>query len=136
LRFQLCEEDRTHFQAPEWLEFDPRNITVGELEELAARYGFDAMEWPAPFYGELTLEQAGDPDATPKPPPWRNRALAWMLLRQNGLDVSWEDSGAMHLFLMVREPEPEVEAGKDSTETPTSEASDVSTTGPSGTSSD
>lgn len=134
MRFSLCEEDRLHFGAPEWLTFDPRNISINDLEELSDRFGFDPVEWPAPFYGELTLEQAGDPDAEPKPPRWRNHALAWMLLRQGGLDVSWEDAGSMRIFRTRRETEVEPEPGKDSTETLTSEVSDASTTGLSDTS--
>lgn len=104
--FRLCPEDRELFGAPEWLKFDARAISVGDLEELSDRFGFDVEDWPEPFRGQLTLEQAGDPDAVPRPPRWRNRALVWMLLRQNGVDASWEDVGRARAYLLEAHPDP------------------------------
>jgi hypothetical protein len=135
MRFQISEADQKEFGAPEFLEFDLRAISAGDLEELSERHGFDPMDWPDPWIGELTLDMAGDPGAQPKPPPWRNRALAWMLLRQNGIDVSWEEAGKARVFLMRRIPEPdEPSPGKDATEETDSDPSDASTTPPSDTS--
>ena len=141
MRFQIGEADQKEFDAPEWLDFDLRAISAGDLEELSDRFGFDPMDWPDPWIGEIALEDAGD-GAVPKPPKWRNRALAWMLLRQNGIDVSWEEAGKARVFLMRRDPaELAAEAadetpGKDDTEETPSDPSDASTTPPSDTSTD
>lgn len=127
-RFSIPESDQREFGAPAVLDWNPLDITVEDLEELSERFGFDPSDWPVPLNGELTLEQAGDPDAVPKPPKWRNRALIWTTLRQNGIDVSWERAGKGHFYLWRRVADDEVTPGKDSTEETPSLPSDVSTT--------
>jgi hypothetical protein len=99
VKIRVCDEDRELFGCDEWLEFTPLNISLDALDELAQRFDFDPGEWPEPFYGQLTLEQAGVEGAKPKSPPWRARATVWMLLRQNGFPVSWEDVGKSHPYL-------------------------------------
>ena len=137
MRFQICEADQKRFGAPEWLEYDARDITVADLNYLSERFGFDPNDWPEPFQGQLTLEQAGDPDAQPKPPPWRNQAMCWMLLRQTGFPVSWDEAADMHFFRLRVDLPDEVlaEMGKGPT-TPArrSAPSGASTTRRSGTS--
>lgn len=130
MEFQLCPEDRALFGCGEWLPCDIRAISVADLEELSERFAFDPEDWPEPFSGQLTLEQAGDPDAKPKPPRWRNRALIWMILRQNGCDVSWEDVGKARAYLIqARHDEvPELAPGKEPTEETPSPPSESSTT--------
>lgn len=120
MKIRVGERDQKHFGVAEVLEFDPRAITVAELEELSERFGFDPNDWPDPLIGELTLEQAGDPDAKPTPPRWRNHAYAWMLLRQNGCDVTWDEAGHFRFFEIEILAEDEApESGKGSTgETP------------------
>jgi hypothetical protein len=136
MRLQVPDVDQTEFGVPEVLEFDLWSISVDDLDELSERFGFDPMDWPDPFVGEVTLEQAGDPDAQPKPPKWRSRALVWMALRQNGFDVSWEAAGKARAFRWRPLPEPEVERGKDDTGETPSEPSGASTPQPSDTSLD
>ncbi|HEX6872408.1 MAG TPA: hypothetical protein VF163_15030 [Micromonosporaceae bacterium] len=125
MQIRLCDTDRERFNVDEWLEFDPLDISVADLDELGARFGFDPFDdddpWPVPFYGSLTLEQAGNPDAKPKPPKWQRRAVAWMVLRQAGCDVSWEESGKVRIMRMQLRESP----GKEPTR------SDPSTTTPS-----
>lgn len=133
-RFSIPESDQKEFGAPDVLVWDPVDITVEDLEELSERFGFDPADWPIPLNGELTLEQAGDPDARPKPPKWRNRALVWMTLRQNGMDVSWQHAGKGHFYLWRRVPDEPVIQGKEPTEETHSPASAASTTRPSSTS--
>lgn len=119
----------------EWLEFDPNDISVADLGELCDRFDFEPPDWPEVFFGRLTLEQAGDPEAVPKAPRWQRHAFAWMVLRQNGHHVSWEEAGEARIARMVlrqtsspgKEPEEE---------TSPSEPSEPSTTPPSSTSSD
>jgi hypothetical protein len=102
VKIRLCDEDRETFGCPEWLEpVSPHDISLNDLDELAQRFNFDPNDWPEPFNGQLTLEQAGVEGARPKPPPWRMRALVWMLLRQNGIAVSWEDVGKAHPLSMT-----------------------------------
>jgi hypothetical protein len=136
-RVSLCEEDRERFGVGEWLNFDLRNISVADMEFLSDRFDFDPADWPAPFVGELTLAQAGDPDAVPAAPRWQSRAMCWILLRQNGARVSWDEAGEVRHMLMryQRADEPDESPGKEDPTTP-SEASDASTTPPSGTSSE
>lgn len=133
MQIRLCDEDQRHFGCPEWIDFDLRNICVADLEELSERFGFDPDDWPEPLRGQLTLEQAGDPEAKPKPPRWRDRAIAWMALRQNGLPVSWDEAGAAHVLLMAKRNDEVPEGKGDTAETP-SPPSDPSTTTPSNTS--
>lgn len=99
MKVRLCDKDRELFGCAEWLEWSPADISIDDLDELAGRFNFDPEEWPEPFFGQLTLEQAGDPEAKPKPPPWRSRAVIWMMLRQNGHPVSWEETGKAHPYL-------------------------------------
>lgn len=87
------EKDRERWSLPEVVEWDPRDIAVADLEELSDRFEFDMRDWPNVLFGELTLEQAGDPDAVPVPPKWQTRAVVWMALRQNGQLVSWDEAG-------------------------------------------
>lgn len=134
-RFRLCDEDRARFGCPEWIEFNLRAISMRDLAELSDRFGFDPMDWPDPFLGEITFEQAGDPEAKPKPPVWHLQATAWQMLRQAGCDVSWDDAGEVRLFLADREADPEPERGKDDTADPTSPKLATSTTRRSSTSS-
>lgn len=136
--FRLCTEDRTLFGCPEWLTFDARAISIADLEELSDRFSFDVEDWPEPFRGQLTLDQAGDPNAVPRPPRWRNRALIWMLLRQNGVNVSWDDAGKAHVYLLEAHAEESdaVTPGKDGPESSPSESSDGSTIPHSSTSTD
>ncbi len=113
MKVRPCEADRQRFGLPEWCELDFRNVTVGEMTELANRFGFDQNDWPEVLQGQLTLEQAGNPDAVPKPPTWRNLLVAWLLLHQNGVDASWEDAGDVHMFLLEYDlPAPEPAVGK------------------------
>jgi hypothetical protein len=129
VQIRLCDEDREHFKVDtEWVEWDPLNVCVADLDEMAERFGFLPMDWPEPFFGALTLEQAGNPDAKPVPPRWQLHAAAWMALRQAGLDVSWEDAGRVRLLKARSRPSP----GKDSDRSPDS---DTSTTPPSASSS-
>ena len=135
MRVRLCDEDRARFATPEWCGFDLRNISLADLGELSTRFGFDPNDWPEPFVGQLTLEQSGDPDAMPKPPPWRNQALMWMVLHQNGADVSWDDAAQTRPLMATWDSEVEPEpAGKDSTAAPTSPKLATSTTPRSSTS--
>jgi len=100
-RVKPCDADRERYGLPEWCELDLRNVTVGELTELSVRFEFNPSDWPEVLQGQLTLEQAGNPDAVPVPPAWRNSVVAWLLLRQNGLgDASIEDAADVHLFLL------------------------------------
>lgn len=136
MRFQICEADQKLFGAAELLEFDIRAISINDLDELATRFGFDPDAWPDPFIGELTLDQAGVPDAQPKPPTWQIRSMVWMALRQNGITVSWEDAGQARPLLWKRLPDPDgVPRGKEPTEDQTSAPSGASTTRRSSTSS-
>jgi hypothetical protein len=132
MRFQLCEADQKRFGLGEWLSFDLRAITLKDMTWLSDKFGFDPEDWPNPWLGELTLEQAGDPDAVPKPPKWRNQAMCWMLLRQNGVDASWDDAAEVHDLLIrtEREPsDPEPESpGKEPTPANPSAPSAASTT--------
>jgi hypothetical protein len=136
MRFRLCEEDRKRFGVAEWLTFDLRAISVADLEELSERCGFDPTDWPEPWLGQLTLEQAGDPDARPKPPRWHDRASAWMLLRQNGCAASWDDAGTVRMFLVDFRGDEIAPAspGKGDTQETPSPDSEASTTTPSSTS--
>ena len=135
MRVRLGDEDRERFGLPEWCSFDLRNISLAELGELSERFGFDPNDWPDPLIGELTLEQAGDPDAVPKPPPWRNQATMWLVLRQNGADVSWDDAAQTRPLMATWQQDPEPERGKDDTADPVSPSSATSTTPRSSTSS-
>ena len=115
MKVRPCEADRQRFNLPEWCEIDFRNVTVGEMTDLSTRFGFDQNDWPEVLQGQLTLEQAGDPDAVPKAPPWRNLLVAWLLLRQNGVEASWEDAEHVHMFLLEYDlptPEPVASVGK------------------------
>lgn len=135
MAIRLCDGDRERFGCDEWLEFSPLAISVADMEELSDRFGFDPEDWPEPFIGQLTLEQAGNPDAKPKPPRWRNHAVAWMLLRQNGHDVSWEEAGAVRLHLAKGGDPPPVEGPGKETQ-PELATSEPSTTLPSNISTD
>jgi hypothetical protein len=132
LAARLCDDDRKHFGlSDEWIDFDLRAISVGDLEWLSERFNFDPDDWPEPFQGQLTLEQAGDPDAKPKSPRWRNHAFAWMLLRQAGVDASWDEAGAVRLYLVQfrgdGEPEGKEVAGSVRPDDSTTPPSDTST---------
>lgn len=128
LHYRLADADRERFGCAEWLPYSVLDITIDDLEELSDRFGFDPTEWPTPYLGELTLEQAGDPDAKPVPPRWQMRAAVWQILRQNGHDVSWDDVGTVRAGqVLVRREE-----GKDPEPSP---GSATSTTPPSGSSS-
>jgi hypothetical protein len=129
---RLCDADRERFGCEEWLDFDVRDVTVADLGELAERHGFDPYDWPEPFFGALTLDQAGDPDAKPRPPRWQGHAAVWMALRQNGCDVSWADAGTARIGRARSRPGP----GKDGPPEEPSTAPEASTTTPSPSSSD
>lgn len=123
------EKDRARWDLPEWLEFDPRDISVVDLCELSDRFGFDMRDWPTVLFGELTLEQAGDPDAKPVPPKWQNQAVAWMALRQNGRMVSWDEAGeARTSWFRFRFPESGKDPSSPSTSTPSDDSEKASTT--------
>jgi hypothetical protein len=130
--YRLCDEDRERFGCEEWLTYSPYGVSVADLEELSERFDFDPSEWPTPLFGELTLEQAGDPDAKPIAPRWQMRATVWQILRQNGHDVSWEDAGSVQVLLIgVRRREeegkdPEPSPGSEPSTTPPSESSSTS----------
>jgi hypothetical protein len=128
VQIRLCDKDRERFKVDEWLEADWLDISIVDLEELSVRFGFDPDDWPEPFVGALTLEQAGNPDAKPKPPRWQPQAAVWMLLRQNGVDASWDDAGSAHWLKIQTRRDP----GKDPAPSPSSE---TSTTTPSASSS-
>jgi hypothetical protein len=120
--------------AEEWVEFDPSDITVVDLQELSDRFGFDYYDWPEPLFGEIPFEQAGSPDAKRVRPLWHVQALVWMALRQNDIPVAWEDAGtARSGRLRLRAAEPE-SPGKDSTPATPSRRRADSTTTPSSTS--
>lgn len=130
MQIRLCDEDRKAFGVDEeWLDFDLVDISVDDLDLLAERYNFDPMDWPTPFLGELTFEQAGDENATPKPPRWQSRVAPWMLLRQAGKDVSLEDAGKVRWFKRRQREGPGKEIPDPSPD------SEVSTTPPSASSS-
>lgn len=126
--FRLSESDRERFGIDEWLSFNPYAISIGDLEELSERFDFEVEDWPEPYTGRLTLEQAGDPDARPKPPRWQYHAGVWMMLRQAGRDVTWEEVGTVRFFQM----ESRDTSGKDPG---ASDGSEPSTTQPSESSS-
>lgn len=110
--FRLGETDRVKFGLDDWVDMSVRRISVADLEELSERFDFDPSDWPDPYVGVLTLEQAGDPDAKPKAPRWRPRAVVWMLLRQNGVPVTWDEAGSVAFLEIQYRPEVEVDAGK------------------------
>lgn len=104
MKVRLCDEDRVLFGCEEWLEpANAANISINDLDELAGRFGFEPDDWPEVLRGQLTLEQAGVEGAKPKPPSWRTRAQMWLLLRQNGHAVSWEDVGKAHPLLVTND---------------------------------
>lgn len=132
--FRLGESDRPKFGLDGWINYDVRAISVADLEELSERFDFDPADWPEALFGQLTLDQAGDPDAKPKAPRWRNRAIVWMLLRQNGVDISWNDAGSVAFYnISYQPPEPETTAepgkGAASPASTASARSAASTTG-------
>lgn len=131
------EKDRARWGLDEWLEFDPRDITIGDLQELSERFEFDHTDWPSPYFGEIPLEQAGSPDAQRVAPKWQIQATAWMCLRQNNIPVSWDEAGAIQAgWMRWRTGADEVESpGKDDSPGTTSRRSAASTTPSSGTSS-
>lgn len=123
------EKDRKRWDLPEWVEFDPRDIWTADLCELSDRFGFDVRDWPTVLFGELTLEQAGDPNAKPVPPKWQNHAVAWMALRQNGRMVSWEEAGETRTtWLRFWFGEPGKAPSPPSTSTPSDGSGTTSTT--------
>lgn len=129
------DHDRRRWGLDEWLEFDPNDITVADLSELCDRFEFEVEDWPGVFFGQLTLDQAGDSDAKPKPPRWQRHAFVWMTLHQNGHVVSWDEAGEARIgrIEMRQDPSP----GKDGPlETSPFEPSERSTTAPFSTSSD
>lgn len=98
MRVRLCDADRTAFGVvAEWVELDVEAVTCAEMEELAGRFGFEPAEWPAPLFGAATLAGLADP-AGLRPPRWQSWATAWLLLRQAGVDASWEDAGRVRYF--------------------------------------
>ena len=124
---RLDDKDRERLGCDEWLPWDLWAVTIGDLDELAERFNFDPDDWPTPFFGELTLEQAGDPDAKPKAPKWQFRAGIWLALRQAGVEVSWADMAKVrHLKARTRRTE---EPGKEdpATEPSTTQPSTTST---------
>lgn len=129
MEYRLCDPDRERFGCDEWVPYSAWAISVADLEELSARFGFEPSDWPTVLFGELTLEQAGDPDAKPVPPPWQMRAVVWQILRQNGHDVSWEDAGSVRFGLVrVREEgkDPGPSTGSATSTTPRSKSSSIS----------
>jgi hypothetical protein len=130
MQIRLCDADRERYGCDEWLELDVYDVTVADLGELSQRFGFDPMDWPEPFFGSITLDQAGDPDAQPKPPWWAAHAAVWMTLRQAGCDVSWEQAGKARIGKAKQRQGP----GKDGPDPSTGSGS--STTAPSPSSSD
>lgn len=125
----LDSADAQRFGCAERLDFDPMDLSLADMAELSERFSFDIEDWPYPLQGEIPLEQAGNEDAQPKAPKWQMWCVAWLALRQNGVDVSWEEAGKAKIFRMRIEREP----GKDQPDSP---SSDDSTTPPSGSSSD
>lgn len=107
MKHRLCDEDRKLFGGPEWLEWSLAAISIADLSELADRFDFDPTDWPTPFAGELTLAQAGDPNAKPKPPRWQKQAMVWMMLRQNGVEVAWDETARARPFLAQTFVEPD-----------------------------
>ncbi len=111
--YRLSPADRERFGCQEWLaDVNSLAISVADLEELSERFDFNPSDWPAPFVGEITLEQAGDPDAVAAPPRWQGRALFWMLLHQNGHPVSWDEAGTVQVGLAEYRPVEVVAEGK------------------------
>jgi len=125
------DHDRERWGLAEWVEWDPMDVSIGDLTELSERFGFDPTDWPHVFYGEIPLEQAGSPDAQRKAPRWQYQAMAWMVLRQNGVDVSWDEAGTARVGRFRYRS---ANSGKDEAETTPSESSEPSTTPPSETS--
>lgn len=131
--FRLGDKDRARYGLPEWIDYSPYSITLADIQELSERFDFDATDWPDPYLGQITLEQAGDPDAKAKPPKWRNWAWAWMLLRQNGVDASWADAGTVFFYEIQFKPADaaapsDVEPGKDASPPSTASRSSGSST--------
>ncbi len=122
--YRLSDEDRKRYGTAEWLDFSVLDISVADLEWLSERFDFEPNAWPTPFFGELTLEQAGVEGAEPVPPRWQRRALAWMLLRQNGHMVSWDEAGE------VRSHRVQLRLDEAVAETPGKDASPPSTDSP------
>lgn len=129
----LDAADAARFGCEPRLPFDMMDVTVADMAELSQRFDFEVEDWPYPLQGEIPLEQAGNPDAVVKPPPWQRWALVWMALRQNGCAVSWDDAGTVRLFrTRIERDDP---PGKDGA-APTSPTSEPSTTPLSETSTD
>lgn len=127
MRIRLDPRDAERLGCEQILPFDLVDVTVADVEELATRFEFDPYDWPIPFIGEVAFADAGNPDAVPHRPPWQQRTVVWLALRQVGLVVTWEQAGSVRSqplgFL-----EDDVEPGKDPE--PFAE-SEPSTTGPS-----
>lgn len=127
MEYRLSDQDRERFGCAEWLPYSPYDISVADLEDLSDRFDFDPSEWPTPLFGELTLEQAGDPTAKPVPPRWQMRATVWQILRQNGHDVSWDDAGTVRIGHVtarrIEGKDPEPSPGSDPSTTPPSKSS-------------
>ena len=126
------DHDRDRWGLDEWVEWDPMDISIADLTELSDRFSFDPSDWPHVFFGEIPLEQAGSPDAERVGPKWQLQAMVWMTLRQNNIDVSWEEAGAARVGRIRRRTAPS--PGKDEAESTPSETSEPSTTPPSETS--
>jgi hypothetical protein len=132
----FSEKDRARWGLDEWLEFHPADISIADLGELADLCGFDYTEWPEPFWGDIPLERAGNPDAERVAPKWRLQALAWMTMRQNGVKVSWDEAGTVQSgWIRWRDEKPDATTpGKDESRGRRSRTSAASTTSRSSTS--
>lgn len=94
MRLRLSEKDAERLGCEQILPFDTSEVSVGDVEELAERFGFDPYDWPQPFLGEIALENAGE-GAEPTPPKWQRRAVVWLALRQADRDVTWDVAGSV-----------------------------------------
>lgn len=128
MRLRLSEKDATRLGCEQILPFDTSEVSVGDVEELAERFGFDPYDWPTPFLGEISLENAGE-GAQPIPPKWQRRAVVCLALRQAGHEVTWEQAGTVKVTGVAYLAD---EPGKDDT----SQESEPSTTTPSTNSGD
>ena len=128
------DEDRERWSLPEWVDWDPLDIALVDLEELSERFEFELIDWPEVFYGRIPFEQAGREDAQRVAPKWQARAAMWMALHRAGVQASWEDAGTIRLGRTFSRQDESPGKAPETDEKP-SDPSGASTTPPSETSS-
>lgn len=124
--------DRERLGCPEWIDIDYSVATVGDVEQLANWCKFDPFDWPGVLNGQIPFEQAGDPEAKPRKPPWVLTVALWLALNHTeGVSASWAAVRAVNFAeVFMRRVGDEVEEGKDEAPSSTSDGSgDPSSTG-------